>query len=48
MNTSILENIMQSENFFVLRSMFYLLKPNETYIEHVKDVPDITSKAIPV
>jgi len=39
---------MQSEHFFVLRSMFYLLTPNETYIEHVKNVPDITSKSIPV
>jgi len=39
---------MQNEQFFTLRSMFYLLKPSETYIENAKDVPDLTAKAVPV
>ena len=32
------------DQFFVLRALFYLLTPNETYIEHVEDVPDLTKK----
>ena len=32
------------QNFFALRSVFYLLEPSETYYEKVDDVPDITGK----
>lgn len=30
---------------YILRSMFYLLHPNETYIKELKNVPDFTAKA---
>jgi len=48
MNTSILDNVMKNEQFFVLRSMFYLLNPSETYIKNTKEVPDLTTQAVPV
>ena len=35
---------MQNEHLYTLRSMFYLLTPNETYYEHEKDVPDLTNR----
>ena len=46
---NILENIgMQNatrnvinEQMFVVRGMFYLLSPNETYFERIEEVPDI-------
>ncbi len=32
------------EHVFVLKAMFYLLSPEETYYEFKGDVPDITGK----
>ena len=32
------------EHVFVLKAMFYLLSPEETYYEFKEDVPDITGK----
>ena len=32
-------------DLFTLRSIFYLLKPSETFYENVNDVPDYTSRA---
>lgn len=32
-------------DFFTLRSIFYLLKPSETFYKNVSDVPDYTAKA---
>ncbi|CAF0769890.1 unnamed protein product [Brachionus calyciflorus] len=35
-------------DFFTLRSIFYLLKPSETYFDKVENVPDFTSRAFNV
>ena len=35
-----------SKNFFTLRSIFYLLRPNETFHENVENVPDLTAEVI--
>ena len=35
-----------SEFFFDVRSLFYLLKPHETYYEKIEDVPDLTLNVI--
>jgi alkylglycerol monooxygenase len=30
---------------YTIRSIFYLLSPNETFFENIEDVPDLTQKA---
>ena len=34
------------ENIFILRSMFYLVKPSETYYEYHEEVPNLTSESM--
>jgi hypothetical protein len=47
-NQSLFESLMQNENLFVFRAMFYLLMPSETYFKEEKDVPDLTTEAVPL
>ena len=39
--TSNVSSLMQNENFFVLRAMFYMVLPHEAYFKEQKDVPDL-------
>ena len=33
-----------SETLYTVRSIFYLLKPSETYFQKTSDVPDLTEQ----
>lgn len=44
--TSLIDNKFISESLYGLRSMFYLLTPNETYYEKTEQVPDLTENVI--
>jgi hypothetical protein len=44
--TSLLDNKFFSESFYGIRSIFYLLTPNETYFEKTEQVPDLTENVI--
>jgi len=48
MENSTFDEFLQNENLFVLRSMFYLLKPSETFIKNEHEVPDLTKKSVPI
>lgn len=41
-----LSNQIVNENLYVLRAMLYLLTPNETFYEHLNQVPNLTQKVI--
>lgn len=44
MNSSFTESNILDKAFYSVRSVFYLLKPSETYFENTQDAPDLTKQ----
>jgi hypothetical protein len=44
--TTLLDKTFISESLYGIRSIFYLLTPNETYYEKAEQVPDLTQNVI--